>query len=172
MTSGELRCEKLGRARHEATLVDFAREFREEGDDRYGVLLADPDAFFESARRFEAGLDLPPDRVPMSHFLFFEGPILVGASRIRWRIIPVLLEDGGHIGYEVRRSARGRGIAKQILRRSIVLAREAGIREIYLTAAADNHASLRVIESQGAVFEQETRSPRTGQRMRRYGVPA
>ncbi|MBK7952267.1 MAG: GNAT family N-acetyltransferase [Deltaproteobacteria bacterium] len=153
-------------------LVGFAEAFREEGDDRYGVLLADPDAFFESARRFEAGVDLPPDRVPMSHFLFFEGAILVGASRIRWRIVPVLLEDGGHIGYEVRRSARGRGIARQILRRSIEVARAAGVREIYLTAAVDNHASLRVIESQGALFETETTSPRTGQRMRRYVLPA
>lgn len=167
----DLRCEKLDRERHEATLIEFAREFREEGDGRYDLLLSDPDRFFEMVRVFELGRELPPQRVPMSHFVFFEGGSLVGASRIRWKLVPVLLLDGGHIGYEVRRSARGRGIAKEILRRSVAMAREAGISSIVLTAAADNLASLRVIESQGGLFDQETISPRTGQTMRRFLLP-
>lgn len=64
MASCELRCESLDRIRHEAMLIDFAGVLREEGEDRYDALLFDPDAFFESARRFEDAVDLPPDRVP------------------------------------------------------------------------------------------------------------
>lgn len=148
----QLRCEVLDRGRHEAMLLDFASEFRAEGDDRFDELLSSPDQFFDGVRRFEVALDLPPDRVPMSHFLFFEGSTLVGASRIRWEIVPILLEDGGHIGYEVRRSARARGIAKKILQKSIEMARDGGITAIYLTASVNNRPSLRVIESQGGAL--------------------
>lgn len=153
-------------------MLEYACEFREEGDGRYDPLLSDADAFFAAVRIFEIGRDLPPDRVPMSHYLFFEDSVLVGASRIRWRLVPVLLLDGGHIGYEVRRSARGRGIAKEMLRRSVAMARGRGISEIVLTAATENLPSIRVIESQSGVFEKETISPRTGERMRRYVIPS
>lgn len=170
MAPTHLRCEKLERARHEPMLIEFAREFRDEGDERYDPLLSDPDQFFESARIFELGIDLPPERVRMSHFLFFDNALLVGASRIRWRLVPVLLQDGGHIGYDVRRSARGRGIAKEILRQSVTLARQGGLSDLVVTTAADNLASIRVIESHAGVFEMETVSPRTGLRMRRYVI--
>jgi predicted acetyltransferase len=153
-------------------LLAFAEEFQAEDDPRYDPLISNPDEFFESAQRYERGIDLPADRVPMSHVLFFEGSHLVGAARIRWRVLPILLLDGGHIGYEVRRTARNRGIGREILRQSVELARSAGIAEIYLTTADSNVPSQRVIESQGGIFEAETISPRTGERMRRYVIPS
>lgn len=161
----------MSRAKHEHEILAFAAEFRAEGDDRFGLLLDNPDKYFSLAEQFENGRDLPDDRVPMSHFLFFADGRLVGASRLRRRLIPVLLLDGGHIGYEVRESERRRGFGTEILSRSLVEAERIGIERVLLTAAADNIPSLKTIENAGGIFDQETISPQTGERMRRYWVP-
>jgi predicted acetyltransferase len=171
VTIGKLTLERMSRAKHERELLEFAAEFRAEGDDRFAQLLDGPDEYFSLAERFEKDLDLADDRVPMSHFLFFSGGRLVGASRLRRRLIPVLLLDGGHIGYEVRKSERQKGFAAEILRRSLEEAKKIGIERALLTAAIDNIPSLRTIENAGGVFDQETVSPRTGERLRRYWVP-
>ncbi len=161
----------MSRARHEAQMNSFAAEFRAEGDGRFDLLLDDPDSYYSLADQFENDLDLAANRVPMSHFLFFSDGNLVGMSRLRRRLIPVLLLDGGHIGYEVRRSERRKGFATEILRQSLLEARKLGIEKAVLTAAADNIASLRTIENAGGTFDKETISPRTGEGMRRYWVP-
>ena len=165
-----LRLECLSREKHERDYVQFAEEFREEGDDRFDLLLNDANEYFALAERFEKGLDLPEDRVPQSYFLFYSDETLVGASRLRRRLIPVLMLDGGNIGYEVRRSQRRKGFATEILRQSLIEARKIGIQEAVLTAAADNVPSLRTIENANGVFDGETVSPRTGETMRRYRV--
>lgn len=166
-----LTLETMSRATHERALLEFASEFREEGDPRFDLLLENPDEYFALAETFERGLDLPEDRVPMSHYLFFANSRLVGMSRLRRRLIPVLCLDGGHIGYEVRKSERRKGFATAILRRSLTEARRIGIEEALLTAAADNIASIRAIEGAGGLFDGHTVSPRTGLRMSRYRVP-
>ena len=160
----------MSRSLHEKHLVDFAADFRDEGDERFDLLLDDPDAYFVLVDRFENDRDLADDRVLMSHFLFFSGERLVGMSRLRRRLIPVLMLDGGHIGFEVRRSDRGKGYATKILERTLVEARDLGIPRALLTAATTNISSLRVIEKAGGEFDQETISPRTGERMRRFWV--
>jgi predicted acetyltransferase len=160
----------MSRSLHEKDLLDFAADFRDEGDERFDLLLDDPDAYFALAKCFENDRDLADDRVPMSHFLFFSGERLVGMSRLRRRLIPVLMLDGGHIGFEVRRSDRGKGYATEILKRTLAEARDLGIPRALLTAVTTNISSLRVIEKSGGEFDQETISPRTGERMRRFWV--
>jgi predicted acetyltransferase len=159
------------RASHEAVMLDFAREFRAEGDDRFDLLLDEPDEYFELAARFEDDRDLPEDRVPMSHFLFFADDHLVGMSRLRRRLLPVLELDGGHIGYEVRRSERQKGYGAEILRQSLIEASRLQIAKALLTTAITNVPSTRLIEGAGGVFDGLTVSPRTGDTMRRYWVP-
>jgi predicted acetyltransferase len=155
---------------HEASLLELAEEFREEGDHRFDGLLDDPDAYFELADRFVHDRDLPPNRVPMTHYLLFDGELLVGGSRLRRRLIPVLLLDGGNIGYEVRRSARRRGYATEILKRTLEEARVLGLDRVLLTTEVSNAGSSRVIERAGGVPDGKTVSPRTGEQMRRYWI--
>ena len=168
MSPRSLRCERLDRVRHEIALRDFAQELRDEGDERFALFLDDPDAFFELARRFEEGRDLPPERVRTTQFLFFDEARLVGASRLRHALIPVLLLDGGNIGYEVRRSARRRGHATQILCQTLLEARAIGLSRVLLTTGAGNAGSIRAIERVGGQADGLSVSPRTGETMRRY----
>jgi len=173
MSAGDLRIERLDRLRHETVFLEFAEEFRDAGEDgldQIDQLFADPDEYYDLALRFEHDRDLPDGLVPMSRFLFFDGDWLVGQSNLRRRLSPALHLDGGHIGYAVRPSARRCGYATEILWQTLEEAHRIDIAKALVTVATTNLASLRVVEKNGGVFDRETRSPRTGQTMRRFWI--
>lgn len=64
-----------------------------------------------------------------------------------------LITYGGHVGYSIRPSRRGRGYGKRILRLSLPVARQLGLRRVLVTCNADNHASRRIIEANGGRME-------------------
>jgi predicted acetyltransferase len=169
MVSHIFRFERLDRE-HEADMLEFAAEFRAEGDDRFDLLLDETEAFFELADRFERDLDLPENRVPMTYYLLFRDERLVAMSRLRRRLIPVLLLDGGNIGYEVRGSERRRGYAGQILQRTLDEARGIGLESALLTTEDSNLGSIRMLENAGGVRDTDSISPVTGTCMRRYWI--
>lgn len=59
----------------------------------------------------------------------------------------------GHIGYGVRPSARGRGLATWALGRMLGEARELGLDRVLIVCALRNAASARTIERNGGVFD-------------------
>ena len=148
----------------------MAREFMDAGDDRMKLALEDPDAFFAHIERFEAGVDLPPDRVRQTQFWLFRGDRMIGASRLRYRLIPFLEREGGHIGYEIRPSERRKGFGSEILRLTLREAKGAGIRRVLLTTDPDNLASIRVILNNGGRFEDTCLSPLSGEVLNRYWI--
>ena len=84
---------------------------------------------------------------------------------VRHELTEHLLEVGGHIGYDVRRSRRGEGQATAMLRAVLPEANALGIDPALITCDADNIASRRVIEANGGVLEDQR-----GLKMR-YWVP-
>ena len=74
---------------------------------------------------------------------------------IRHRLTPSLLLMGGHIGYDVRPSARRRGHATLMLAAALPVARGLGIDRALLTCRTDNIGSRKVIEANGGVLEDE-----------------
>ncbi|MCG8592530.1 MAG: GNAT family N-acetyltransferase [Proteobacteria bacterium] len=98
------------------------------------------------------------------------GRRLVGGARLRHRLIPVLHLDGGHIGYEIRPSDRRRGYATELLRCVLAEAASRGLTRVLLTAAQDNAASIRVIESNGGEADGTSLSPSSRKIMRRYWI--
>jgi predicted acetyltransferase len=93
--------------------------------------------------------------VPSTTLWWVDGPEYLGRISIRHRLTPALLEVGGHIGYDVRASARRRGHATAMLRQALPVARGLGIGPALLTCAATNVASRLVIEHNGGVLEDE-----------------
>ena len=79
-----------------------------------------------------------------------------------------MLRAGGHIGYGIRPSARGRGLATWALRSVLVRAPALGLRTLLVTSGDSNLASARVIEKAGGVLE-DVRDTELG-RTRRYWI--
>jgi predicted acetyltransferase len=77
-------------------------------------------------------------------------------------------ERTGHIGYGIRPSARGRGLATWALGKMLDQARELNMDRVLLVCAADNPASAKTIEHNGGVLE-EIRLTKRGH-TRRYWI--
>ena len=113
-------------------------------------------AFVESIRaeRIEE-TPRPAGRVPATELWWVEQDQFLGRIAIRHRLTPALLEYGGHIGYDVRPSARRRGHATEMLRQALGIASDLGIERVLVTCDVDNVGSRAVIERNGGVFEDE-----------------
>ena len=107
--------------------------------------------------RDQAREDAPrrPGYVPCTTLWWVADDGYLGRIAVRHRLTPELHERGGHIGYDVRPSARRRGHATAMLRAVLPVARDLGIERALVTCEVDNVASRRVIESNGGVLEDQ-----------------
>ncbi len=94
-----------------------------------------------------------PGFVPCTYLWIVEDNTFLGSLAIRHELNDFLFNEGGHIGYSVRPSARRKGHASHALGLSLPLAHELGIASALLTCDEDNRASQATIESQGGVYE-------------------
>ncbi len=97
----------------------------------------------------------PEGWVPCTTFWWIEGRAYLGRIAVRHRLNEYLLEEGGHIGYDVPASARRRGHATAMLRAVLPYAASLGIEKALLTCDDDNAGSRAVIETCGGVLEDE-----------------
>lgn len=95
----------------------------------------------------------PQGLVPDSVCWACAGPEVVGRISLRHELNDFLREVGGHIGYIVAPSARGRGVASEMLRQMLELPRARSIGRLLLTCDADNLASEMTILKNGGVLE-------------------
>jgi predicted acetyltransferase len=121
--------------------------------------------------RERTGVELPGDRVPATFLVAEVDGRLVGRVSIRHRLNDWLAAYVGHIGYGVRPTFRRRGHATEILRQSLVLARDLvdGDR-VLMTCGDDNAGSAAVIERCGGVFEGIAFDPAEQVDKRRYWI--
>ncbi|WP_242901231.1 GNAT family N-acetyltransferase [Actinomadura terrae] len=123
----------------------------------YAARLAAPDVFAEFVGELRAlaleETPRPNGFVPATTLWWVEGPEFLGGIAIRHRLTPWLLDVGGHIGYDVRPSARRRGHAESMLRAALPVAAGLGVDPALITCDEDNPGSRRVIEKNGGVLE-------------------
>ena len=102
----------------------------------------------------EMGINLPEGWVPDIQLVAFsiDGQA-VGFLNIRLCLNDFLLEEGGHIGYSIRPSERGKGYAKESLRQGLQVAKEKNIKKALVTCSTENPASRAVIVANGGLFE-------------------
>lgn len=82
--------------------------------------------------------------VPCTYLWLVEDGEFIGSLAVRHALTDFLFEQGGHIGYSIRPSARRRGHAAHTLRDARPVARELGITRLLLTCAEDNTGSRAV----------------------------
>ena len=158
---------------NEITLVSPSREYAEQVMQLKAEILAanDADSFagcsslenfdsysdwLELRARLENPALIPEGKVPSSAWLAVRTSDnrVVGIIDLRHHIDhPILGLWGGHIGYTVRPSERGKGYAKEMLRLNLENCRARGLEKVMITCSPDNPASERTILANGGVFE-------------------
>ncbi|GAA4980875.1 GNAT family N-acetyltransferase [Kineococcus glutinatus] len=151
--------------------VAALREFHAEGRhlDADATALADAGAFEDLVDALHdaelAAATSAPGGVPTTTFWYCDGARYLGRITLRHRLTDALRDVGGHVGYEVRPSARRRGHAGAMLRGVLPAAAALGLERVLLTCDAGNLPSRRVIEGCGGVLTCESGG------VRRYRVP-
>lgn len=151
-----------------AAMKEFAAEGRGADGDfsmlgreirRYRALWPDAARFGELTGALAADANETTPRlegwVPATTLWWVEGDEFLARIGIRHRLSSLLLNSGGHVGYDVRPSARRRGHATAMLRAALPVARSLGIESALLTCDVTNVASRKVIEACGGVYEDE-----------------
>ena len=161
--------------RFHRSFLAAADEFVAADEAMYANLLAWPsDATFAGIEFTRQGLEDPgefaalcrflvdqrdPDTPRPRQFVAFtelwmaEGDEYVGRISVRHELNELLFSWGGHVGYAVRPSARGRGLAGSALLQMLDVCDELGIDPVLITCDVDNEPSRRTIESAGGVYE-------------------
>jgi predicted acetyltransferase len=123
-------------------------------------------AYVQKIRR-EADEDAPRPAgwVPCTTLWYVEDAEYFGRLAIRHRLTDLLRDSGGHIGYDVRPTARRRGYATAMLGEALPLALALGLDQVLITCDTDNVASRKVIEANGGRYE-DTRGNKL-----RYWIP-
>lgn len=110
--------------------------------------------WLEENLQSEAGLNIPENWVPAIQLVSFnESGHALGFLHLRLRLNGRLLEKGGHIGYSIRPSERGKGYAKESLRQGLQVAKEKNIQRALVTCSTENPASRAVILANGGQLE-------------------
>lgn len=164
--------------RHKLSFLEAVREMQAEGggglassrDWQADVIAADFAAFLTHLRRLEPPADLPEGWVHASEWWLVEGDTYLGRADLRHTLTPRLREFGGHVGYEVRPSARRQGHGTTLLRLTLQRARDLGLREVVITCDVGNLGSRGVIEGNGGVLEGEFVLDFHPERIRRYWI--
>jgi len=113
--------------------------------------------WLEKEDKMARGIGLADWMVPSSAFWLMDGGVPVGRGNLRHRLTDALRESGGHIGYAIASSQRGKGYGKALLRLLLEEARRMGItEEILVTVNPGNIASRKVAEANGGQLRRET----------------
>jgi len=82
-----------------------------------------------------------------------DGPQVLGAIALRHSGHP-LISKAGHLGYGIRPSARGRGLATWAVGRMLRDAQGLGMDHVLAVCLSGNTASQRTLEANGAVLDE------------------
>lgn len=109
-------------------------------------------------------------KVPFSLHWLTDGDVFIGEASLRHQLNAHLMREGGHIGYGIRPSYRGRGYGRRILALALEECRRLEIGRVLVTCLDSNTASARIIEANGGVLENIIVGPGRRGRVRRYWI--
>ncbi len=95
---------------------------------------------------------------------------LVGTINVRWDLNEAMLRFGGHIGYGIRPSERGKGYSKINLYLGLKEALKCGLSRVMIGCSASNIPSNRTIRALGGVLEWCGTDPEDGEESNVYWI--
>lgn len=148
----------LPNLRYQSSFLQALAEYQAEGLPYYSKLnkaeLESDFAGYVTGLQAESrGENLPAGRVPHTIFWLVKDDDYLGRVDIRHDLNEYLSTEGGHLGYDIRPSQRGKGYGKLILELGLQKAKELGLPKILITCDIDNLPSKKIIEANGGVLE-------------------
>ena len=150
--------------------LQMSEEYAAAGDNRYQSAVEDFEAYLERLASDALGVNLPSDRAPQTVFWLVGDGRIFGQSKLRHRLTPELEDEGGHIGYDIRPSARRKGYGTLILELTLKKAENLGLNRVLLTCDADNTASAKIIEKNGGNLSGQAVSRISGKLIFQYWI--
>ena len=95
---------------------------------------------------------------------------LVGMIQIKHTLNPYLAAYGGHIGFSVLPSERGKGYATWMLKTALLYCPELGLDQVILACDPACEAGKRVIAKNGGVFFEKVFDPEYEMDVERYRI--
>lgn len=116
---------------------------------------------------------LPDHYVPSYDYFAVDDDKLIGLIHIRIRLVPHLVNYGGHIGYAINPKYWNKGYGKELLKIGLLKAKNL-IEEdnILITCDDDNIGSYKIIEANGGILENKVKNKDCGEEFltRRYWI--
>lgn len=155
--------------------IEAIKEFQKEG--RYKFLSVKDleknfEKFVEDLNANRRHLHLPfedwVEPVPETVLWMVKEKEFIGTFNIRHRLNWHLEKWGGHINFILRPSMRGKGFGKKMLRKGMPCANFLGIDKVLITVDPENEAAIKMVESVGAVYQDQTQATEKFPARKRY----
>jgi predicted acetyltransferase len=151
-------------------LIDMPKDYKANNEPFYNFENVDA-----AYKRIDIDIDYEKGFVPVGRlqgftYWFFMGDSLIGTSRLRPKINEQFLQKGGNIGYDVSPSYRKKGIGTEILRLTLLKAKDIGLSKVLITCDDDNVGSIKVIENNNGVLTNKIEFGENNTLIRRYEI--
>lgn len=170
----------LPSAKYKASYIEAVQEFQADHSfpligrdyDKLSIpeLEANFEDYVENKKSESRGENIPQGWVPSTTYWLVDDGEFVGRVGIRHHLNEFLEKTGGHIGYDIRPSKRGKGYGSKLLELALSKAQELGISRALLTCDATNVASRKIIEKNGGMYQDSISNPETGVDKLRFWV--
>jgi len=158
----------------ESEFFAMVEEFKAEGKDIIeGIGSIDIENFKDSVKQAKEhikGIGLPEGWVPASTYWLICQNRIIGTCNLRHELNDFLREFGGHVGYSIRPSERGKGLGTLMLGLLLEKAKGLGIERLLATCDDNNIASARVIEKNGGKLTDKVAKDNSEVLIRRYWI--
>ncbi len=170
---------KLPERKYLSTYIDAVKEFHKHGSDNdstdhylkfdLGRIDEQFDELINSLMDSHNEINIKEGRVPdTQYWIIDENEKYCGRISLRHRLTEKLSVRGGHIGYDVIPSERGKNYATKALALCLKEAKQMGLNEVLLTCDDNNVPSIKTIESNGGILKDKL--PHEGTVTRRYHI--
>ena len=154
--------------------IAMVEEYHKSKDgDIPGIGGMDIENFEESVHKqlgYPKGIGLPDGWVPCNIYWPICQGRIIGTCELRHQLTEELKSYGGHIGYSVRPSQRGKGYGTGMLDLALEKVRALGIERALVTCDDDNIASARIIEKNGGKLQDKVMNEGQKVLTRRYWI--
>lgn len=156
----------------EQAFLEGAKEWGGESPHWYSFIW--PDVQFSEMldilKKETLSVGLKPDRVPHTMLYAFLDEKIIGRVSVRHTLNDHLRKRGGHIGYAVAKTYRGKGYATEMVRQVLDYCKKINLTSIMVTCADDNIPSWKIIEKFHGKLEDRVWDEKDKKMIRRYWI--